>query len=100
MNDYTPTTGHILEAFAWDERYDGLDTEKMKQFDRWFAEVKAQACSHTFAQQLEEHSLAELIRMAKADAWEEGHNAQWEPCCDAEDCFESVPNPYRQGEEQ
>jgi hypothetical protein len=43
MSNYTPTTGHILEAFAWDERYDGLDTEKMKQFDRWLAEVKAQA---------------------------------------------------------
>jgi len=53
MSEYTPTTGHILEAFAWDERYDGLDTEKMKQFDRWLAEVKAKAweeCSEAYIQ--------------------------------------------------
>ena len=60
------------------------------------AEVKAQACTHTFAQQLEEHSLAELIRMAKAEAWEEGLEAKFK-LLEGQDSI-SLVNPYRHGE--
>ncbi len=127
MNDYTPTTGHILEAFAWDERYDGLDTEKMKQFDRWLAEVKAKEredcvnhvkflyCSHSMEYKPYQEAvddivevltgkedgsdvfdrwLAELIRMAKADGFDEG----WDARVNAE-TITPTENPYRQGEE-
>ena len=61
--------------------------------DRWLAEVKAQACTHTFTQQLEEHSLAELIRIAKADGFDEG----WDARVNAE-TITPTENPYRQGE--
>ena len=40
------------------------------------------------------------VNHKKAEAWEEGYNAQWEPCCSPEEDCSEVKNPYRQGEEQ
>jgi len=87
---YTPTTEEVRLDYAPAKTFPA-DAEA--QFDRWLAEVKAEACPHTFAQQLEERSLAELIRMAKADGFDEG----WDARVNAE-TITPTENPYRQGE--
>ena len=73
--------GHILNVL--DELLERLKTKTAKP------------CFHTIAEQLEEHSLRELIRMAKADAWDEGHATALRY---AAYFGEHVPNPYRYGE--
>jgi hypothetical protein len=83
---YQEAVDDIVEVLTGKE--DGSDV-----FDKWLAEVKAEACNHTFAQQLEEHSLAELIRMAKAEGFDEG----WDARVNAE-TITPTENPYRQGE--
>lgn len=64
--------------------------------NRWLAEVKAEPCQHNIAEQLEEYSLRELIRMAKADAWDEGYTAGGVDAWD--DVTGETDNPYREGE--
>lgn len=78
MTEYTPSTEAVGYAYIMHKESKSFSTrdntpDYEDEFYRWLTEVKAQACTHTFAQQLEEHSLAELIRMAKAQAWEEGY---------------------------
>lgn len=92
MSDYTPTTSHILEAFAWDEKYDGLDTKRMEQFYRWLSEIKKEVSTKAHF----EHWLAEV----KAQAWEEGITAfDVAITKDVDDPWSQLPdNPYRQGE--
>ena len=106
---YTPTTEEVLNNFMLAEmrsyQHRGLVwgtedvTRYAERFDRWLAEVKAQNWNHTFAQQLEEHSLAELIRMAKADAWEECAQEAYDRGMLHDITFEDIQtlNPYRQG---
>jgi hypothetical protein len=73
MSDYTPTTEEMRKAYA---RYPGdwirANREARKQFDRWLAEVKAQA-------------------------WEEG-NKQAHQDIDGEWPTSYTSNPYREGE--
>lgn len=74
MSDYTPTTEEVRN------QYSGLSTAhsnhagqvyiNFAEFDRWLAEVKAQA-------------------------WEEGYDSGAE-----RNYMDSPSNPYRQGEEQ
>ena len=69
MSDYTPTTEDVREVFAG-----GIYrhfTYAGAEFDRWLAEVKAQA-------------------------WEEGHSQPWE-LGEGGYALKAV-NPYRQGE--
>ena len=75
MSDYTPTTEEIRAAYEGqlikigENRFELIDEGLAKaEFDRW---------------------LAEVIRKAKEEAWDEG----W-----VSETF--VWNPYRQGEEQ
>lgn len=78
MSDYTPDTEKVRTAYihgvggtTW---YEGKAEALLKQFDRWLAEVKA-------------------------DAWEKGHRSRLRMY--ENDNFASLQeNPYRQGEEQ
>ena len=72
---YTPDTGKVRTAYihgvggtTW---YKGKADALLKQFDRWLAEVKAQA-------------------------WEEGSQAGYDLAMGVS----NAPNPYRQEEEQ
>jgi len=49
VSDYTPTTEEVSQQWGWN--YPDYDNTQ-EQFDRWLAEVKAQA-------------------------WEEGHKTRW-----------------------
>ena len=69
MIDYTPTTEEVRLDYAPAKTFPA-DAEE--QFDRW---------------------LAEVIRKAKEEAWDEGYVS-------SDDYFGDHDNPYRQGEEQ
>lgn len=84
---YTPTTEEVRESYVLMQKcsaYPNPDAE----FDRWFAEVKAEAV----AQFIDATGVAlDAAKSLMAKAWEEGYNAKW-----VETYFED--NPYRQGE--
>lgn len=71
MSDYTPTTEEVSIGWAWYKSGWIHSDEIQPQFDRWLAEVKAQA-------------------------WEEGHSQPWE-LGEGGYALKAV-NPYRQGE--
>lgn len=71
MSDYTPTTEEVRWQFSTDSPSEFMP----EQFDRWLAEVKAQA-------------------------WQEGTHAMALELQDHMDNHRCVTNPYRQGEEQ
>ncbi|MDH6277511.1 putative amidophosphoribosyltransferase [Aurantimicrobium minutum] len=78
--DYTPTTEEIRHGWKWRD-----DDE----FDRWLAEVKAEAV----AQFIDATGISlDAAKSLMAKAWEEGYNAKW-----VETYFED--NPYKQGAE-
>ena len=69
MTDYTPTTEEVRLRYS-DSRYWGEELDA--QFDRWLAEIKA-------------------------EAWEEGALTEWTGFARDKDIISA--NPYRQGEE-
>ena len=75
MTDYTPTTEEVREAYVIDDECVFMTSKAQwtaEEFDRWLADVKAQA-------------------------WEEG-NKQAHQDIDGEWPTSYTPNPYRQGE--
>ena len=73
MNDYTPTTEEVSGAYNfWLQQCSDETVEEItEKFDRWLAEIKAQA-------------------------WEEG----FQDGHDSAMGVRNTDNPYRQGEEQ
>ena len=79
MSDYTPTTEEVREAYGEQtnfrrhasQTFTQVFEEEDGEFDRWLAEVKAQA-------------------------WEEGSQAGYDLAMGVS----NAPNPYRQEEEQ
>ena len=80
MSDYTPTTEEVRYKYSWwtDKNLvaRGVEpTDTKAEFDRWLAEVKAQA-------------------------WEEGKQVAEDHYVPGIDCDCFPANPYRQGEER
>ena len=47
MSDYTPTTEEVRNIFSWN--HDGAEVDAKIGFDRWLAEVKAEAWQEGYA---------------------------------------------------
>lgn len=64
MSEYTPTTSQIIEAFAWDDKYDELSIERIDMFWRWLSKIKEEVSTKAHF----EHWLAEIkAQEAKAE---------------------------------
>lgn len=99
MTDYTPTTEEVRDAFSWRDGVGGQSYEQ--QFDRWLAEVKAQA------RKAEREYLIQYLQseIKSANEWSEENKN----CCTPEDnvknsmviaAYENlaetlIANPYR-----
>ena len=80
MSDYTPTTEEVLDAYALFKDEDFEDSSE--EFDRWLAEVKAEAVIELVAR-IE----AAVILLGDDDITPTGRRM-----------ISKVLNPYRQGE--
>lgn len=80
MSDYTPTTEWVIAGWMKARASDGVTADvAVEEINRWFAEV---------------------IRKAKADAWEECAQEAYDRGMLHDITFEDIQtlNPYRQGE--
>ena len=75
---YTPTTEEVAKSYVWFRDQAFTDDKLRAEFDRWLAEVKAQAWEEGF--DAGEHDV--FGRIAKVE-WDKEHTC--------------IPNPYRQG---
>ena len=82
---YTPITEEVLDAYALFKDEDFEDSSE--EFDRWLAEVKADAYDKAIKALF--IGPAELLEV-KAQAWAEGVAER--------DRYDYPENPYRQGE--
>ncbi len=65
MTDYTPTTEEVLDAYALFKDEDFEDSSE--EFDRWLAEVKAQA-----VKEYQEKHWAEFNKSLALDPYRQG----------------------------
>ena len=80
MSEYTPTTSEILEAFAWDDKYDELSIERIDMFYRWLSKIKEEVSTKAHF----EHWVAEIKAEAIAE-WQAERLAAFS---------QSSPEPY------
>lgn len=110
MSDYTPTTSEILEAFAWDDKYDELSVERIDMFYRWLSKIKEEVSTKAhfehWVAEIKAEAVAQFIddtgisldaaQSLMAKAWEEGLEAKFK-LLEGQDSV-SLDNPYLQGE--
>ena len=94
MTEYIPTTEVVREDFAdfrrndyfWKSRESLMrrSARRRRQFDRWFASVKAEA----IAEFIDETGVAvDGVRPLLAKAWDEGHKHSWRRGPDGCQCY-------------
>jgi hypothetical protein len=91
MSDYTPTTEEISIGWAWYKSGWIHSDEIQPQFDRWVAEIKAEAV----AQFIDDTGISlDAAQSLMAKAWEEGLEAKFK-LLEGQHSV-SLDNPYRQ----